>query len=171
MTIHADDVVRGDVWAAENWTEPPTPERFSVHDDNTANWLVRRICEARAYAERCATWAEKEKRRALRDEEFFWARYGAQLREYVQQKIVDTGGRRKSMALPAGAAGFRTEPARLVIDDDAVVIAWCKEHYPEMVTVVEKLSKSALNEHVEKTGELPDAGAHVEPQHEKFFVR
>jgi hypothetical protein len=171
MTINVEGCVSGEELAAEQWVEPLVPGQFSVRDDATANWLLRKIIEARAYAARCAAWAEKEKRRALRDEEFFWMRYGPQLRAYVQQKIVDGGGRRKSFQFPAGTVGFRTEPSRLVVDDDAAVIAWAKEHYPELVVTIEKLSKSALNSHVETTGEMPDAGVHIEPEHERFYVR
>jgi phage host-nuclease inhibitor protein Gam len=171
MTIETDGLAESVAAVDENWSEPQAPERFSVRDDATANWLIRKICEAREYAQRCAEWAEREKRRAQRDEEFFWMRYGPQLRAFVKQKIVDAGGRRKSIQLPAGTAGFRNEPARLVVDDDEAVIAWCRAHHPEMVSVVERLSKSALNAHVEKTGELPNSGVHIEPEHERFYVR
>ena len=150
---------------------PEVPEAFSIHDDGTANWLVKKINECRAYAQRCGEWAERERRRASREEEFFWFRYGAQLRDYVQRRIADQGARRKSLSLPAGVAGFRKEAAKIVVDDEAAVLLWAKEHQPALVTVIEKLSKSALNAHVETTGELPEAGVHVEPEHEKFFVK
>ena len=146
-------------------------ETFNVHDESSANWLIRKIVECRAYAQKCAEWAEREQRRAQREEEFFWVRYGPQLREYVQAQITEQGGRRKSVSLPAGVAGFRKEAAKIVVDDEAAVIAWAKEHRPELVTVVEKLSKSRLNEYVEATGELPALGTHVEPEHEKFYVK
>ena len=155
----------------DGWAPPEVPEAFAVHDDGSANWVIKKINECRAYVEKCAAWAEQERRRAQREEEFFWVRYGAQLRDFVQARIVEQGGRRKSVSLPAGVAGFRKEGAKVVVDDEAAVIAWAKVHQPSLVTVVEKLSKSSLNEHVETTGELPDAGAHVEPEHERFFVK
>src|SRR3954451_20298490 len=46
--------------------EPPISDQFRVHDDDSANWLIRKIIECRAYAERCADWAEREQRRAKR---------------------------------------------------------------------------------------------------------
>jgi hypothetical protein len=150
---------------------PEVSGTFSVHDASSANWLIRQIVECRAYAQRCAEWAQREQRRAEREEQFFWVRYGPQLRAYVQGMIAEQGGKRKSVALPAGIIGFRTEAAKIVIDDEDAVVTWAKQHAPALVTVVERLSKSALNEHMEKTGELPEKGVHVEPEHEKFYIR
>ncbi|MEM6552612.1 MAG: hypothetical protein AAF750_10865 [Planctomycetota bacterium] len=36
------------------------PERFVVRDEASANWVARRITEARAYAKRVHQWAEQE---------------------------------------------------------------------------------------------------------------
>jgi hypothetical protein len=147
------------------------PSSFSVHDDDSANWVIKKIVESREYAKRCAIWCECEQARAKREEEFFVFRFGQQLLDYTRLKIASAGGRRKSVSLPAGTIGFRTEPEKLVMDDEQAVIAWAKQHNPALVTTIEKLSKSALNEHLEKTGEIPDAGAHLEPAREKFYVR
>jgi hypothetical protein len=46
-----------------------------------------------------------------------------------------------------------------------------RENHPEFIATVERLSKSSLNEHIERTGEVPDAGLHIEPAREKFYVR
>ena len=35
---------------SDEWHDPPVPDRFCVHDDDSANWVIRRIAEARAYA-------------------------------------------------------------------------------------------------------------------------
>jgi hypothetical protein len=144
---------------------------FEVRDDETANWVVRKILESRAYAKHCAEWCEREQARAKREEEFFFFRYGQQLFNFARQKIAASGGRRKSFGLPAGTVGFRSEPAKLVVDDESAVIAWAKQNNPALVSVVERLSKSGLNEHLEQTGEVPTAGAHMEPAREKFYVK
>jgi hypothetical protein len=150
---------------------PEVPEGFHVTDDDSANWVVRKILECRAYAKRCTDWCEREQARAKREEEFFFFRYGQQLFNYARQKIAVAGGRRKSVTLPAGMVGFRTEPVKLIVDDETTVITWAKKHNPSLVSIVEKLSKSALNEHFEKTGEPPSDGAHLEPAREKFYVK
>jgi len=150
---------------------PSVPESFRVHDDASANWVVRQIIERRAYSQRCAEWCEKEQARAKHEEDFFLFRYGQQLREFAQAKIAAAGGRRKTVNLPAGAVGFRSEKSKLVIDDEALVIKWARTNLPNAVTVVEHLSKSELNEHLDHTGELPGAGAHVEPARERFYIK
>lgn len=151
--------------------DPALPEKFQVHDDATANWVIRKILESRAYAKNCAEWCEREQARAKREEEFFLFRYGQQLLNYARQKIATAGGGRKSVALPAGTVGFRSDPVKLVVDDEDAVISWAKERNPALISTIEKLSKSALNEHLEKTGEIPGAGAHLEPAREKFYVK
>jgi hypothetical protein len=155
----------------EDWIEPSTPEAFRVCDDNSANWVIRKILEERAYALRCEAWFEHEKRRAEKNEEFFWFRYGAQLRDYIARKIAEKGGKRKSLPLPAGTAGFRSEPDKIVVDDDDLLLSWAKAKQPGLIRVTERVSKTALNEHVKATGELPDRGVHVEPAREKFYVK
>lgn len=55
--------------------QSPRPE-FSIRDAASASWLVRRINEARSYKERVKLWAEREIRRADRDEQYLAMRYG-----------------------------------------------------------------------------------------------
>jgi phage host-nuclease inhibitor protein Gam len=148
-----------------------TPDAFCVRDDESANWVVKKIIENREYAKRCAIWCNREQARAMREEEFFLFRFGQQLLDYTRQKIASAGGRRKSVSLPAGTVGFRSEPLKLVVDDEGSVIAWAKQHRPELISTIERPSKSGLNEHFEQTGEVPDAGVRIEPAREKFFVK
>lgn len=155
----------------QQWTDPAVPEQFTVHDDDSANWVIRRIVECRAYARRCSEWCEREQARAKHDEQFFMWRYGPQLMEYTRSRLAEQKNRRKSVGLPAGVIGFRQEAARLVVDDEQAVLAWAREHYPQLIVTIEKVSKSALDEHVEQTGELPDAGVHIQPERDAFYVR
>jgi len=150
---------------------PEVPEHFCVHDDESANWVIRKVVECRAYAKRCAEWAEREQARAKHEEIFFLFRYREQLITYARGKIAEQGGRRKSVTLPAGVIGFRKDPPKIVVDDEAAVIAWAREHHPDLIRVVEHLSKSGLNDHVKQTGELPDVGAHIEGEREDFYMR
>ncbi|HZZ41645.1 MAG TPA: host-nuclease inhibitor Gam family protein [Tepidisphaeraceae bacterium] len=155
----------------DQWKDPEVAEEFAVHDDNTANWVIRKIVEARAYAARCGEWCRREQLRARKTEEFFLHRYGGQLAAWARERIAQQGSRRKSLSLPAGTAGFRAEPARLVVEDESAVIGWAKSHCPDLVRISEDLSKSALNDHIRKTGELPDQGVRLEPEHERFYVK
>jgi hypothetical protein len=67
--------------------------------------------------------------------------------------------------------GFRTEPEKLVIDNEEKIIAWAEKNAPKLLDTIQKLSKSRLNEHVEATGEVPDVGVHMEPAREKFYIK
>src|SRR5689334_1388550 len=81
---------------------PPRDEKesFAVRDEATANWVVRKIVEARAYGERVKAYAERELKRAKRQEEFFLNQYGRGLEEWARQRIGEQGGRLKQVRLP-----------------------------------------------------------------------
>lgn len=147
------------------------PAQFAVVDDSSANWVVRRIVEARAYAERCEEFARREKARALRTEEFFMFRYGDQLLRWAEGRLAEQGGHRKSVNVPAGVVGFRRQPRKIVVDDEPALIEWAKKAKPELVITIEKISKEGLNKHMRETGELPDAGVHWDEDHETFYVK
>ena len=57
--------------AASLSVECNVPETFAVDDAASANWLVRKIVETRAYAKHVKEWADGELRRAEREELFF----------------------------------------------------------------------------------------------------
>jgi phage host-nuclease inhibitor protein Gam len=147
------------------------PDTFHVSDDASANWVVKKIVEARTYAERCQEWCRREQVRARREEEFFLFRFGAQLASFARKKLAEQGGRRKSVFLPAGQIGFRSEPAKLMVDDEALVLEWAKREMPTIVQMIERVPKSDLNDLLKSTGEMPDAGAHIEPAAERFFIK
>jgi hypothetical protein len=147
------------------------PKQFAIVDENTANWLVRKIVAARGYAASVKEWAEREQRRAAREEQTLTFLFGRQIECWAQGAVGKLNGRRKSIALPAGCVGFRKIAAKLVIDDEPTVLTWAKANCPDAIIVVERLSKSILDDLVEKTGVIPDDGAHIEPESERFYIR
>lgn len=146
------------------------PHEFCVADEKSANWLIRKVMASRQYAESVKVWAAQELRRAGREEDVLMRLFGRQLEGWAKAEIEKFKGRRKSVALPAGTVGFRTNNCSLQVDDEAVVIGWARRHCPPAIVTVEKLSRTSLRQHFESTGEVPD-GAHVEPAQERFFVR
>jgi hypothetical protein len=151
----------------------PTTERspkFEIVDEETANWLVRKIVAARQYAERVKQWADAEQRRAQQEEQTLIFLFGRQAEQWAHDEIKKLNGRRKSLALPGGVVGFRTMNPSLFVDDERIVLGWARQNCPTAVTVVERLSKSALHKHFAMSGEVP-AGAHLEPAREAFFIR
>jgi hypothetical protein len=176
------------------------PQSFCVRDELTANWVVRKIKEARAYAEHVEAWAAAEMERARREEEFFMMTFGGQLEQFATAQLLKQKSRRKSLPLPAGTLAFRSQPERMTVQDEAALLQWAKLHRPEAVRIevavdatVEKqlrqwlnryapdviederkmrnrVSRRVVNEHFQLTGELP-GGCAVEPEHEKFCVK
>lgn len=148
----------------------PLPDRFAVTDVRTANWVVRRVMEARAYGQAVKEWAEAEATRAGREEEVLLAHFGAGLGQVLAEEMERARGRRKSLKLPAGTIGLRAEPARLRVQDEDATIAWAKAHLPHAVRVSERISRTALNEHHAASGEIPDGCELAEPG-ERFYIR
>lgn len=147
------------------------PPRFCILDEHSANWLVRRVMESRAYAERVKEWADQEVRRADREEKTLMYLFGHQIEAWVRSEVEKLNGKRKSLALPSGTVGFRKSGAKVVVDDEKVVLTWAKANCPAAVVVVEKLAKIILDTHIKETGHCPDQGIHIEPEVEKFYMR
>ncbi len=144
------------------------PESFAVTDGVSANWAVRKIIEARAYAKHVKEWAGGELRRAEREEEFFLHAYGRQLEDWARAEI--TKGRRKSVKLPAGTLGFRTEPPKLDVMDETKLIAWCLTTLPTALRIETHIFKQHVKDHFTITGECPD-GASISGGGQRFYVR
>src|SRR5688572_19943819 len=89
----------------DEYVPPHVPQGFSIHDESSANWLVRKVVEARKYGERVQVWASAETRRAENEERYFLQRYGLQLQAWTREKLRGNGGRRRSIALPSGTIG------------------------------------------------------------------
>ena len=147
------------------------PVEFSVHDEATANWVVRIVMQARAYADRVKQWADAELRRAQREEERILYLYGGQLQDWVTSEIAKAKGKRRSLNLPAGRVGYRKVPSRFVIEDACAVMAWARAGCPDAIKTVERLESSIVMTHIQLTGEVPPAGVRQEPEYDKFFIR
>ena len=156
------------------------PDHFAVSDESSANWVVRKIVEARAYATRVEAWAAAEVRRAERDERWFLDRFGPQLERWARQELAARGGRARSLKLPGGQLGFRSTPPTLQTVETSALKVWCELHLPSAVRlrvdaqgraavdlrallashglnvqVEDGIVVSELKEHVGTTGELP----------------
>lgn len=145
------------------------PKAFEIDSEGAANWLVRKVISARQYASHVKDWAERERRRAEREEMTLLFLYGRQLERWTREQIELLGGRRKSICLPSGTLSFRKQNVSLVIDDEAVLLEWARRNVPTAIQKIEKLMKMPINQHFAETGELPD-GTHLQPEYEKFSI-
>lgn len=160
---------------AENHEEalPTVPSAFSIHDDASANWLVRRVVESRNYSEHVKTWSEHELRQAKKDEDFFLSRYGYQLNDWLRHRLKDQKGRRRSVPLPGGTVGYRCQPPKLVVIDEQAVVLWAQSTCPQAIETVtnHRLRRRILTEYVLSTGELPSSGAELQSERDQLYIR
>jgi hypothetical protein len=156
-------------FAVQEHHEDQADQSFAVCDEKTANWVIRKILEARAYADRTKFWAEAEQRRAQRQEAFFLERYGGQLETWLREELARRGGRSRSIPLPAGRIGLRRSQPRLQIIDPSAAMDWARAHCPTAIRLSESLIKTPLNEHLHQTGELP-AGTNLQPERDDLYV-
>lgn len=173
---------------------PAVPEAFRVHNVSSANWLVRRIVESRAYGTHVRTWAAAEIRRAENEERFFFQRFGPQLEAWAREYLRISNGHRRSIPLPSGTIGFRAVAAHLIVTDETKLLAWCHMHLPTAISVEVRVAgsdarrlidwlrhncpkaefeqntvKSLVDDHFRATGECP-MGTECATG-ERFFVK
>lgn len=153
---------------------PVSPPDFHIHDENSCNWWVRKVNDARARKARALAWAKKEAARADADLAF-WAQWEGEAKAFASGELAADNWRRKSLALPAGTLAFRAHPAKLVVKDEDAAREWAKSEVPAAVVTVtvEKLDRAALSKEFfegEKKGFLPD-GCTWEPSGDGFSVR
>jgi hypothetical protein len=119
-------------------------DTFRIRDEGSANWVVRKIAECRAYRERVARWAQAEALRADRQERFLVHRFARELEAWTREQVGKQRGRCRSISLPAGVLGFRREPTKLLVVDEQALVGWCRAYLPAAVKVTESLLKSEM---------------------------
>jgi hypothetical protein len=197
--------IRKNVDDREDWTsssvpdggdtrEAPTSTSFCVDSPESANWLIRKVKEARDYAARVQSWAESEVQRAVKEESRLLDRFGHQLRQWVEAELV-RNHRRRSLSLPAGTVGLRMQPAQIRVVDEPALISWCERTLVDALRVqvwatgsdaarlltwasqqcpnlrcTEGVAKAVVNAHVARTGEIP-AGVELEDARDEMYLK
>jgi hypothetical protein len=153
--------------------ELDVPPAFDVCDAASANWVIRKVIEARKYAERVEAGAAAEVRRAEREEQFFLARYGAQLERWALEQIeanAKGANPRRSINLPAGTVGFRREGVRLSVMDGTKLRDWRRQHLPSALKLTVMILKTPLAQHIRETSECPQ-GVEVVVGGQRFYIK
>ena len=109
---------------------------FRVHDDDSAEWVVGKVLEARRRQKEIKARAERMIEAARHEEEFFLARFGEDLEAYARVQVARYGGRRKSHPLLSGLIGFVTKRPSFAVADEALLLAFAEEKVPGAVRVV-----------------------------------
>lgn len=145
-------------------------EGFHIHDAASANWALRLIVAERDYQARTAAWYEAETRRSQRREEWLMYRFAGQLERWTRGELAKQYGKRRSVRLPAGVLGIKSQPTKVVVVDDRALIAWCSAELPDAIKTVQHILKSEVAAHVQASGEIPP-GAEIAGGGEKFFIK
>lgn len=144
-------------------------DAFHVVDEQSANWVIRKITESRRYGDRVRAWAAAEIRRSEREEAFLMRRFGRELEDWCRHQLAERGHRQRSLNLPAGRVGFRRTRMTVDIDNPATALTWCRRHLPNAIIVTERISKTQMSTFVHSTGELP-GGVSIRPASDEMYV-
>lgn len=157
---------------AEAIFHPGTGERLDrepwagVTNDDVAEWamaklaaVTARVDAMKAHADHLMaqidSWfhGEMEKRQgdwpSLRDQQVFFASH---LEAYARAERDEKG--RKTIPLVSGDVATRSNPARLVIEDEDALIGWALENAPDLIVTVSKIPAARLKQSIVVT----DAG-------------
>jgi hypothetical protein len=169
----ANEVSEDELWETLLENVPTaSPAEFHIDSDERADWLLRKVADCQARAVRAKAWAAREVASAEADEGRLVARFAGELEAYARSLGLTTA-KKKSRAVPSGVFGFRKQPARLVVTDDAKALEWAKKNAPVAVVIVpatEKLSKADLATAFKPNGVIPD-GAEVTDEKDVFFFK
>lgn len=160
-------------------TNPTTPTTeapsFCIDSREKADWLLKKLAAIEAEEKLIAEQAQTMLEQLRSDRESLLGRFGAELESWAKGETLT--GRRKSITLFHGTVGFRTVPARLVIESQEDALQTARILAPETITEVpaqEKLDTKALTEKaraaLEKTGEVWP-GLKLTETEERFTIK
>lgn len=104
---------------------------FHVTDESSADWVLRKIAEARAGRKRVEAQLAAKVEAYRREEEYFTMRYQNELRIFA---FVELDGKKtKTLKLAEGSLSFRVTPPKLVVRDESLALAWATINAPNAI--------------------------------------
>lgn len=151
----------------------PQQTHFEVADDKGALWCVGKVFDANS--RRAAIQAKYEEFKAKIDEWYQHEIYEVERTEEHMISLLQPWATReaakqkgKHIDLPGARIGFRSLPAKTVVENDSDVIKWAKETAPQVVRVKEEVDKKELKKLLEQGVEVP--GAHIVGGGQRMYV-
>lgn len=144
---------------------------FAIDSEARANWFLRKVCALRARGDKMRDTkraADAEIKAAKLRETNFLDRFGGEMGAWVTSHL---DGKRKSLTLLEGKAGFRTIPARLEVVDEETCSDWFMMQ-PELrvVHIVPILCLTAVQAYFQETGVVPPGCAFI-PEREVLTLK
>jgi len=154
-------------------TLPACAEPFTINDEKSANWYLRKLANIDAEQQRVQTQALQIVAQLQNDADGLKHLYASQLEAYCRARLQETGNRRKSITLLQGTCAFRTVPAGFRLTDTNAALRFAKE-CGGMLKTVESLDaeayRAAADHALEAYGELYPGMENV-PERVAFTVR
>lgn len=107
-------------------------------------------------------------------EKYIAFRWGDEFKGCIEAMLQSQGGKKKSIDLLTGRAGFRKKDSSIFIRDSAAALKWCKDHCPDALE--QHIARTTpIKEHIEsginrQTGEIPEVpGVEYNPPTNHFY--
>lgn len=147
---------------------------FSICDEDSANWYLRKQATLATEIARIKAQADAIIKPLLADSERLQSRFEAELQAWAQEQIAARGGKRKTLDLLQGSIAFRTVPASIKIVSDEEAFVYARTFHADLIQTIEKLDTSgyraAAKAAMEETGEMIP-GTEVTPARESMSLK
>ena len=160
-------------------------QRWEPRTLQDVEYVVGKVLAAETVARAIRDRAERMARDS--DDEAAWwrQRYTPEVVEIIQAEITTRRGKKRSVDLLTGIAGFRVIPENIVVDKDheEEALAWASRYLPEAVTIIPataSLSRSVLKQQLVSNGDgdaiFASTGekvhfARVEAARDTFYIK
>lgn len=138
---------------------------FGVEQD-LANWYLRKNAEydqaIETIKEQAAMMIRSIESRRRR---LAW-RWGGAFKDIIDRMLHSQGGKKRSVNLLAGRAGYRKSAERLTIVDPQKVLEWADFNCPEAIKREPRITP--LKQWLDETGEVPP-GTHLTESRDSFY--
>lgn len=161
------------------WQEEPEQERFTVTDDQKADWCVRKIAEADEELERLKDWYKRQADYAQERRDSKVAYFTGLLQEYFNMVPAHETKTMSKYTLPSGELVMTKAKADYVKADEEKLLSWCVTNDPELVKVttapkwadIKKRLATVDGRIVDKETGLFVDGVEIEEKPEEFKVK
>ena len=149
-------------------TTEKNDEMLTLIQDSFCNWYLRIWNECEDAKKRLKEQAAKmEKEITNRQKALQW-KLGEQFQQRITAMVEAAGGKKRSVNLLQGTAGYRKNPDKMKILDMDKAVAWAEENIPDDVIVEKRVNTTPLKDNMKTTGEVPDGCEYLEA-YDKFY--
>lgn len=154
-------------------------ERFTVTDDQKADWCLRKIAEADAELERLEEWYERQIELAREHHDSRVAYFTGLLREYFSTVPAHETKTMSKYSLPSGELVMSKAKEDYSLADKEKCLSWCVTNDPELIKTVPSIKWMEMKKRLttvdgrivdKETGLFVD-GVEIEEKPEEFKVK